>query len=351
MPTVLVTGGTGFIATWVIVRALQNGHKVHTTIRSLARSDDVREAVHRGDIPTDQTHAIKFFQADLLSDEGWDEACAGCDYVMHVASPFPVKIPKDEDELIKPGKDGTLRVLRAAKRAGTVKRIVLTSSFAAVAGGQGPRTVDNPFTERDWTNAENLGRPVGSYEKSKTYAEKAAWQWQKEEGGGIELVAVNPVLVYGPMLGTSVNTSLELPRRLLNGKIPCVPDLWFGIVDVRDVAGLHILAMETPHAAGQRYLATSDEMSVSAMHMALYLKEGLPAHESRRVTLQILPNILVKLVALLSKTAKQVVPDLGVVKPASNAKARKELGWAPRSAKEAMLATAESLKKNGFLKD
>ena len=348
--TVLVTGGSGFIGAHILVRALEKGYSVRTTVRSLSRSSAVKNAVREGGIPDAQVESIQFFEADLLSDKGWDEATAGCDYVLHVASPFPSSMPENEDELIKPAREGTLRALRAAKRAGSVKRVVVTSSVAAVAYGHGPRTEANPFTEKDWTEVEHAKSNVGAYEKSKTLAEKAAWQWLKDDGGDIELATVNPVVVCGPSLGKGVNTSLELPKRMLNGEMPGLPHLSLGIVDVRDVADLHMLALESPNAAGQRYIAISDEMSVSASDMARYFKEELPANESRRVPGFAVPNFLVKLVSPFDKSIRMIVPELGVVRPTSNAKAKNELGWKPRSAKDALLASAEGLKKAGLIK-
>lgn len=350
--TVLVTGGSGYIGSHVIVAALQKGYKVRTTVRSLAKADAVRKNLHNGNVSDELAQSVEFVEVDLLGDKGWDNACDGVDYVLHVASPFPLGKPKHEDDIIKPAREGTLRALQAAKKAGTVKRVVITSSVAAVACGHGGREFSNPFTEADWTAIDDPNHPVGAYEKSKTLAEKAAWKWLEDEGkeAGIEIATVNPVLVAGPSLGNEVNTSLELPVKMLNGAIPGLPDLSFGIVDVRDVADLHIKAMESPNAAGQRYLAISDEPSVSAKEIATFLKEGLPAKETKSVPTRVLPNFLLKLAAPFDKSIALVVPDLGVVRPATNAKARKELGWEPRSAKQAILDSVESLKRAGRIK-
>lgn len=350
--TVLITGGSGFIGAHVIVAALQSGYKVRTTVRSLDRADAVRAKVRNGNISDEAAQSIDFVEVDLLGDKGWDEACKGCDYVLHVASPFPLGQPKHEDEIIKPAREGTMRALQAAKRAGTVKRVVVTSSFAAVGYGHSERSVENPFTEADWTVLKDSHTPVGAYQKSKTLAEQDAWKWLKDEGeaAGIELATVNPVLVFGPSLGNEENTSLELPVRMLKGELPGLPDLSFGIVDVRDVATLHIKAMEEPNAAGQRYLAISDELAVSAKEIAMILKEGLPAQESKGVPTRMLPNFLLKLAALFDKSIGTIIPELGIVRPTSNAKAKRELAWQPRGAKEAILSSAESLKKTGRVK-
>ncbi|PHH91697.1 hypothetical protein CDD83_10614 [Cordyceps sp. RAO-2017] len=348
--TVLVTGGSGFIGSHVIVHALQKGYHVRTTVRSLSRSDSVREKLLNGGISEEQARGVQFFEVDLLGDKGWDDACKGCDFVLHVASPYPLGVPKDEQEVIRPAREGTLRALRAAKRAGTVKRIVITSSFAAIGYGHEPRTKENPLTEKDWTVLKSPKSPVGAYEKSKTLAEQDAWQWLKNEGSGMELATVNPVSVWGPSLGREENTSLELATRMLNGQLPGLPNLAFGIVDVRDVADLHIKAMEAPEAAGQRYLAISDELSVSTSDISTYLKQGLPAHESRRVPTHVLPNFLLRLAGHFDKSVALIVPELGIVRPTSNEKARRELSWKPRSARDAVISSPESLKRTGRVK-
>ena len=211
---------------------------------------------------------LTLFRADLNADAGWAEAVAGCDYVLHVASPFPSTVPKDENELIAPARDGALRVLRAARDAG-VKRVVLTSSFAAIGYGAKDRTA--AFTEADWTNLEDPS--VQPYQKSKTIAERAAWDFIAREGGGLEFAMVNPVGVFGPVLGPDYSTSIVLVKRLLDGSLPGCPDIWFGGVDVRDVADLHLKAMTDPAARGERFLATAGDF-VSVRQIAQILKDG-----------------------------------------------------------------------------
>ncbi|KAH6876746.1 dihydroflavonol-4-reductase [Thelonectria olida] len=345
--TVLVTGGSGFIGAHVIVQALKKGYGVGTTVRSLSRSNLVRDKIRNGGISEQQASSVEVFEVDLLGDKGWDEACRGRDFVIHVASPYPSTIPKNEDDVIKPAREGTLRALRAAKKSGTVKRVVITSSFAAIGYGHEKRTNNNPFTEKDWTVLKDPKSPVGAYEKSKTLAEQDAWQWLQNEGEGLELATVNPVSVWGPSLGNEINTSLELPTRMLNGGLPGLPNLLFGIVDVRDVADLHIKAMERPEAAGQRYLAISDELSVSTKDISTYLIEGLPAKETKKVPTHVLPDFLLRIAAAFDKSVALIVPELGIVRPTSNGKARRELNWAPRSAQDAVVSSAESLKRAG----
>src|ERR1700675_4664437 len=226
MPTILVTGGTGFIACHTILQALGENHRVRTTIRSLKREADVRAMLKQGG--SEPGDRLSFFAADLENDAGWAEAAAGCDYVLHVASPFPPNVPKHEDELIVPAREGTLRVLRASRDAG-VKRVVLTSSFAAIGYGRKERQA--PFTEKDWTDLS--GEVVAPYQKSKTLAERAAWDFVAKEGGQLGLSVVNPVCVFGPVLGADYSASILLVERLMDGAMPGVPHLYFGVVDVR----------------------------------------------------------------------------------------------------------------------
>ena len=205
MSTVLVTGGSGFIATYCIIQLLGAGHQVRTTVRNLSREADVRAMLKAGG--AEAGNRLVFFAADLQNDAGWAEAVAGCDYVLHVASPFPMEVPKDENELIVPARDGALRVLRAARDAG-VKRVVLTSSFAAIAYGHDPR--QTPFDEKDWTDLTRKDLPP--YVKSKTIAERAAWDFIAREGGALELAVVNPVVVLGPIVGKDYSTSIAVVK-------------------------------------------------------------------------------------------------------------------------------------------
>lgn len=286
---------------------------------------------------------LSFFAADLESDTGWPEAVTGCDHVLHVASPFPLSVPEHEDELIVPAREGTLRVLRAARDAG-VKRVVLTSSFAAIGYGHEPQTA--PFDESSWTD---LGAPgLAPYVKSKTLAERAAWNYIAAEGGTLELAVINPVAVFGPVLGPDYSTSILMLKRMLDGGIPGVPRLYFGVVDVRDVAELHIRAMAAPGAAGQRFLAVAaDCMSIFDIATMLRRRMGGAAG---KVPTVVLPNWLMHVAALFSPTARLMLPELGKVKNSSNEKARRMLGWVPRSNEECLIAAAESLLQRGLLK-
>ena len=342
MSLVLVTGGSGFIGSHCILQLLEAGHQVRTTVRNLERETDVRAMLKQGGAKS--LDHLSFVAADLEKDDGWAEAVKGCDYVLHVASPFPPSVPKHEDELIVPAREGTLRVLRAARDAG-VKRVVVTSSYAAIGYGQGVK--DTPFDETNWTNVDGEG--VTPYVKSKTLAERAAWDFIEKEGGDLELSVVNPVGVFGPVLSSDYSTSILLVQRFLDGMMPGCPKMYFGIVDVRDVADLHLRAMTDPAAKGERFLCvTGDFMSV--LEIAQVLKERMgPA--ARRVKLRELPNWLVKLVSMRDPAVKQIVPELGKRRNGTNAKAKKLLGWNPRSREDSLVATAESLVELGLLKD
>jgi nucleoside-diphosphate-sugar epimerase len=342
MSTILVTGGSGFIGSHCILQLLAAGHEVRTTVRNLAREPEVRVLLKTGG--ADAGDRLAFYAADLTSDHGWTEAAAGCEYVLHVASPFPSTVPKDESELIVPAREGALRVLRASREAG-VKRVVLTSSFAAVGYGHGPQAA--PFNESDWTDPN--GSDVMPYTKSKTLAERAAWDFIGREGRGLELAVVNPVGVFGPVLGSDYATSILFVQRLMDGALPGLPRMSFGVVDVRDVADLHLRAMTHPAAKGERFLAVAGDF-LWIVEIAKVLKARMGAAARRVPTLQ-LPNWLVRLAALRDPAVKQIVPELGKWKNATNEKAKRVLGWNPRSSEDAIVATAESLLRLGLLKE
>lgn len=342
MSTVLVTGGSGFIGSHCILQLLEAGHNVRTTVRNLKRESDVRAMLKEGGATPDGR--IAFFAADLEKDEGWREAVNGCEYVLHVASPFPEGVPKDENELIVPAREGALRVLRAARAAG-VKRVVLTSSFAAI--GYGHPVQSAPFTEADWSNLG--GDDVMPYQKSKTLAERAAWDYMDSEDGKLELAVVNPVGVFGPVLGPDYSTSILFVQRMMDGAVPGVPNLCFGAVDVRDVADLHLRAMTNPAAKGERFLAVAgDFLSISEMVQVLRSRLGADA---RKVPTRQLPNVMVRMASWFDPAVKQIVPELGKKKNATAEKARRVLGWSPRSREDAIAATGESLVRLGLLKE
>ncbi len=340
MSTVLVTGGSGFIAGHCIAQLLEAGHAVRATLRNPRRENEVRAAIRAASADDD---GLSFVTADLADDAGWPEAAQGCQYVLHVASPLPAGVPRHEDELIIPAREGTLRVLRAARDAG-VQRVVLTSSFAAIGYGHAPQAA--PFDETWWTNLE--GRQLTAYVKSKTLAERAAWQFMQREGGALELTTVNPVAVFGPVWDEDLSASTQIIQRMLGGSVPACPRLSFGVVDVRDVADLHLRAMTNPAARGERFLAVAGP-SVSLLQIAEVLRQSIGA-AARRVPRREIPDWVVKALATCGmKLAQAAAPELGRVKHATNDKARRLLAWQPRPPEECIRATAESLLKLGLV--
>ena len=334
MSTVLVTGGTGFLAEHIIIQLLNTGYDVRTTVRSLQRVAAVQASLHQGGIVQDS--GLQFLTGDLLQDEGWIEAVSGCDAVLHVASPFPPVQPKNEDELVAPAVGGTLRVLKAAHAAG-VKRVVLTSSFAAVGYGHG--TGERHYNEGDWTDP--AGADVTPYIKSKTLAERAAWDFISNEGRTLELSVINPVGIFGPVLGPHYAASIGLVKALLEGSMPALARIYFGAVDVRDVAALHLLALTSPTAIGERFIAVAEPIT-SMAEMAKVLREhfGSVAGKVPRVTL---PNWLYRALARVVPALRGTAPQVGIIRHTNHDKAKQLLGWEPRPAREAIIASAESL--------
>lgn len=337
---VLITGGTGLVSSHCILLLLESGYAVRTTVRSLSRKQEVLEMLQRGGGQTIEN--LSFIEADLTGDEGWSDAVQGCEYVLHVATPISLETPKHENEVIQPAVDGTLRVLRAAKKS-EVKRVVLTSSFAAI--GYGPNPEKRPWTEKDWTNPNNTA--LSAYVKSKSLAELAAWDFMKRDGGRMELTVINPMAIFGPTLGRRLSTGHQLIKQLMDGSMKILPRVDFGIVDVRDVADLHLRAMTHPKAAGERFLALAGG-TMSFHEIAMTLRKRFGDHE-KRVATKTVPDWLLRLAAPFSVKAKQVLPMLGQFRISSNEKARTVLGWNPRSNEEAVIAAGESLLHLGFI--
>ncbi len=336
----LVTGGSGFLGVYGIAALVGAGFRVRATVRSLGREAEVRAMLAQAGCTPGE--ALSFAETDLMKDEGWAAAVAGCRYVQHVASPFPVAAPKDENELIAPAREGTLRVLRAARDAG-VQRVVLTSSFAAVGEGHAVRA--EPFEEATWTNL--AGKDVTSYAKSKTLAERAAWEFLAREGGALELTAVNPVTVFGPVLGPDYSTTILLIERLMDGSVPACPRMSFATVDVRDVADLYVRAMLRPEAKGERFLAVSGA-SVAMVEIAGMLRRRM-GDAARRVPTREMPNWMVHVLSVFNPELKAILPQLGKAQTVSGEKARELLGWTPRGQEETIVATAESLVRLGLV--
>ncbi len=317
---ILVTGGSGFVGVHTVLQLLQQGYRVRTTLRDLSKEDTVLNALRNGGIADPEP--LQFFQAELTSDHGWKEAMKDVDYVLHVASPFPAKQPEDENELIIPAREGALRVLRAARDAG-VKRVVLTSSFAAI--GYSNDVQGHVFTEEDWTDDAASLTP---YIKSKTVAEKAAWNFIEIEGRDLELTVINPVGIFGPVIGDISSASLDsVVKGIMTGEVTQSPDFTFGVVDVRDVAEIHIKAMLQPDAKGQRFLATADGV-MSFYDVAELIKKERPEFAAR--------------INVMAPTPERLYIQL------SNKKARQVLNWQPKSKEEAVLASADSIAKMLF---
>lgn len=335
----LVTGGTGFLGAWCSAELLQRGYAVRTTVRNLARSDEVRAAV--AEAGADPGERLSIAAADLTADDGWAEAVAGCDYVLHVASPFPPQQPKDPDELIVPARDGALRVLRAALDAG-VRRVVMTSSVAAVRHGRPPS--DRPYDETDWTDPGDERRTP--YVRSKTIAERAAWDLVREAGAEDRLATVNPGAIIGPTLSDDRSFSLQTIERLLGG-LPAVPRLGFVFVDVRDVADLHIRAMTSPAAGGERFLAV--DRFLWMQEVARILRERLGS-AAAKVPTRVAPNLLIRAMALFDPSVRSILSDLGESFSYTAEKAKTTLGWEPRPIEDSIADTAQSLIDRGLVK-
>lgn len=330
---ILVTGGTGYIAGVLIRQLLGAGWQVHTTVRDLAREPALRQALgaQRGA----SKGRLRCFAADLMHDSGWAEAAAGCTHLAHVASPLPAGVPRDANELIVPARDGALRALKAARDAG-VQRVVMTSSVAAIAYGHGAG--EHRFTEADWTD---LSAPdVPPYVQSKTVAERAARDWVAREGGGLEFCTVNPSVVLGPVASADYSASVVIVQSLLQGRIPALPRIGFGVVDVRDVAELHVRALTAPGMAAERFIACAGFLWLH--EIAAILREELGADARRVPTLQ-LPDWSVRLMARFSPLVRNAASELGTARHQDARHARAVLGWVPRPPREAIVASARDL--------
>lgn len=336
--TILITGGTGFIGQHTIIAALAAGYRVRAAIRSLDRADGVRAYLaHGGAEPGDR---LSFVETDLLRDAGWAEAAQGCVYAIHSASSTPSGNYASEEEWIRPAVDGNLRLLRAARDAG-VKRVVLTSAFGAI--GAGKASPGRPFIEEDWSD---LDGNIAPYQKSKTLAERAAWDFIAEEGSGMELATINPTAVMGPALGPDTSHSLMMLKGMLEGQ-PGQPRIQSCFVDVRDVADLHLRAMTDPAAAGERFLATSGD-ALWLVQVAEILRERL-GEQARKVSTMQVPDIAMKAKAMVDPSVRGLLPLLGVDLSASSGKARRLLGWQPRPPADAIEAAARSMIEVGII--
>ena len=330
MEKVLVTGASGFIAEHCIIELLKNGYSVKGSLRSMNREQEVRDAIKTG--ASDEN--LEFCKLDLLEDDGWEDAMWDCDYLMHVASPFVIEDPKDENELIKPAKEGTLRALNAAKKAG-IKRVVLTSSVAAVNSHMMSGTSDHTT----WTDINS--KYVTPYQKSKTIAEKAAWDFynNQDSNNRIELAVINPGGVMGPQLGNDLGgASTQIVSQLISGKFPMIPALSFPFIDVRDVAILHLKAMTTPDADGKRFIAAHSKPT-----WMYEVAEVLSAAGYEKIKLKKAPSFMLKLIGLFDNKTKSLVPMLDKYVPCDNSQTVKVLNWEPMPWEQAFIEHAKSI--------
>lgn len=340
---VVVTGGTGFIASNVIAQLLQQNYRVRATMRSLAKQELVLKMLTNAGI-TDFTN-LEFSEANLNSDAHWAQVMDGATYVMSIASSTPNREFSDAEMMTKTAVNGVLRVLRFARDA-RVKRVVLTSAFGAVGMGY-PKDRTEPFTETDWSNLD--APKLDPYQRSKTMAERAAWHFIETEGNGMELTVINPVGVMGPVLASDFSHSNVQIQQLLAGKVPAVPNVKSGYIDVRDVASLHILAMTAPQANGERFLATTGE-TLSMLDVANILRKQFPEFADQLPT-NVVPDLVLKGLAKFKPSLKMIASLTGNFADTSNDKAVNLLGWHPRSASESIIATAQSMIDLGIVPD
>ncbi|WP_269225059.1 SDR family oxidoreductase [Flavobacterium eburneipallidum] len=339
---VLVTGGNGFVGMQIILQLLKKGYFVKTTIRSIKSKDAIIETLEKNGFS--DFSKLSFIEAELTKDDNWSIAMQDCKYVLSVASPVFLENPKDEKEAIKPAVEGVLRILKHANKAG-VKRVIMTSNFGAVGFSQTDK--NRVTTEDNWTDVNLKGLSV--YEKSKTLAEKAAWEYIENNGGNLEFVTINPVAILGPSLNSHVSESFGILRNLLDGSMKAVPNIPLNIVDVRDVADLHIRAMLAPEANGHRFIASADGQ-ISMPEIAAFIKKYKP-EIANKVTTKIIPNFILRVASLFNSKAKQGVMFLNINRNVSNQKAKNILGWSPISTNEnAIIASIESLVKYEFSK-
>ncbi|MBC7877776.1 MAG: aldehyde reductase [Anaerolineales bacterium] len=337
---ILVTGASGFVALHTIIQLLQQGYKVRATLRTLSRETEVRETISKHVQANDR---LEIISADLEQDAGWIEAMKSIEYVLHIASPFPLFAPKDENELIIPAVQGTQRVLRAAHDA-KIKRVVIISSNAAISAGHSGE--NKTFTEDDWSIIENN---IGAYSKSKTLAEREAWNFINgvENKNKMEMATINPPLIFGPILNKNFPTSAEIIRIFMRGEVPGVARIKMGLVDVRDVAAALILAMTIPEAAGNRFACPTDAIWIK--EMADILHKEYAGRGYKKIPRIQFPSFLVRVLALFDKKIGLVIRDLDWDYELSNEKSKRILKWKPRSADEAILSMAESLIEQGFV--
>lgn len=337
---VLLTGISGFLGSHSAIQLLEKGYHVTGTLRDKSRAASIKALIAKH---TKHTDNLAFAEADLTDSASWIQLTRGMDYIQHIASPFPRTLPKHDNDLILPAKEGTLHILHAAA-ANKVKRIVITSSIAAVVYGKSNAQLAHVFDENDWTDETNINDST-PYFRSKTIAEKAAWEFGKKDNSGLEITTVLPGAILGPVLENDFGTSANIVIKTLDGSSPAIPQLGFDIVDVRSVADLLIRAMEMPQAANNRYIASAGYLTFK--EIAGILKQYYP---DRKIPSAELPNFAVRLIALFDSSLKPILIDLGIKRKADITKAVRELQWKPLSANEAIRSCAESIFETGILK-
>jgi dihydroflavonol-4-reductase len=337
---VLLTGVTGFLGSHTTIQLLEKGYQVIGTLRDMKRANSIKNVIAQH---TSHTDNLRFVEADIQDENIWQKLMVGVDYVQHIASPFPKIMPKDENDLIIPARQGNINILSAASACG-VKRVVITSSTAAISYGQPKERRKRTFDETDWTDV-NRNDDIAPYYKSKTIAEKAAWDFIKNDHSGLELVAVCPGLILGSLLEEDFNASANVLIKLLDGSMPALPQIGFDMVDVRSIASLLILAMETPEAKNQRYIGSSGYLTLSNMSRILKM-----AYPKMKIPSRKLPNFMVHVLSLFDATLKPILLDLGTERKMNNSKAINDLGWKLIKPEETVLSCAASILQLGIIK-
>jgi len=336
---VLLTGITGFLGSHTAIQLLEKGYRVIGTLRDASRTASIRATIARHTAHIDM---LEIKEADLSDESVWGELTQGVTYVQHVASPFPRILPKKEEDLILPAKKGTLSILQAASQNG-VKRVVITSSSGAIVYGKPKHKRKGTFDESDWTDVTNK-TDTTPYFRSKTIAERAAWEFIKNDSSGMELTTVCPGAILGPVLEKDFGTSANIVIKTMDGSSPALPNIGFDIVDVRSVADLLIRAMEMPQAANQRYVGSAGFMKFK--EVATIIKEANP---ERKIPTAVLPNFAVRFYAYIDPSLKPVLVDLGAERKVDHTKAQRELDWEPISNREAVQACAKSVLDLGIV--
>jgi len=336
---VLLTGISGFVGSHTAIQLLERGYSVTGTLRDIKRATSVKEIIgkHTG------IENLTLAQADLQDETTWNTLTKGVDYIQHIASPFPRELPKNENDLIIPAREGALTILRAASANG-VKRVVLTSSSGAIMYGKPKHKRNATFDETHWTDITNI-KDTTPYFRSKTIAEKAAWDFIEQDESGLELTTVCPGAILGPVLEDDFGTSANIVIKIMDGSSPALPNIGFDMVDVRSIANLLIRAMELPQAANQRYVGSAGYMKFK--DVAQILKSAYPA---RKIPTSVLPDFFVRLFSNFDQSLKPILIDLNMQRMVDSTKARQELGWDPLSNEEAVLSCATSLFALGLVK-